>query len=316
MAESVSREVLRRVRKLAQLPREARESQFGVSVTRLTVLKSLCREPKVATRFVTHIARKTLWRAEHGRDRPSHPKGATARAHRDMMAQALAGMEAWQRRPTEELREELLDLLGRMRAEQDEYKNIAWGAVRIVTDWELLLFEHALRCVLSRPQEAGFWAYQMARDYAERFDSRHGNGLTPRSPPLLQDIADFWVQELGLDAESINAPAKAKPARAEPPAPNKPSRGAAARRKKARFTHRQGQFLAFIHLYHKLHRQGPAELDMVQYFRLTPPSVHDMVVRLEQRGLVTREQGVPRSVRVAIPDEEIPPLEDAAKSPW
>jgi len=31
---------------------------------------------------------------------------------------------------------------------------------------------------------------------------------------------------------------------------------------KARFTYRQGQFLAFIHLYRKLHRRGPAELDM------------------------------------------------------
>ena len=82
------------------------------------------------------------------------------------------------------------------------------------------------------------------------------------------------------------------------------------------FTHRQGQFLAFIHLYRKLHRRGPAELDMVQYFRVTPPSVHGMVVKLEQLGLVTRERGVPRSVRVAIPEEEIPPLEDVAGPPW
>lgn len=27
----------------------------------------------------------------------------------------------------------------------------------------------------------------------------------------------------------------------------------------ATFTHRQGQFLAFIHLYRRLHRQGQAE---------------------------------------------------------
>jgi hypothetical protein len=31
------------------------------------------------------------------------------------------------------------------------------------------------------------------------------------------------------------------------------------------FTHPQGQFLAFIHLYRKLHRQGPAELDLVEF---------------------------------------------------
>jgi hypothetical protein len=32
------------------------------------------------------------------------------------------------------------------------------------------------------------------------------------------------------------------------------------------FTYRQGQFLAFIHLYCRLHRRGPAEIDMVKYF--------------------------------------------------
>jgi Mn-dependent DtxR family transcriptional regulator len=84
----------------------------------------------------------------------------------------------------------------------------------------------------------------------------------------------------------------------------------------ATFTHRQGQFLAFIHLYRRLHRQGPAELDMVQYFRVTPPSAHGMVVKLEELGLVTREPGVPRSVRVAIPESEIPALEEVEGPPW
>jgi repressor LexA len=46
---------------------------------------------------------------------------------------------------------------------------------------------------------------------------------------------------------------------------------------KDRFTPRQGQFLAFIHLYWKLHRQAPAELDLLRYFGLTPPAVHDMI---------------------------------------
>jgi Mn-dependent DtxR family transcriptional regulator len=54
----------------------------------------------------------------------------------------------------------------------------------------------------------------------------------------------------------------------------------------ATFTHRQGQFLAFIHLYRRLHRRGPAELDLVKFFRVTPPSVHGMVVNLEDLGLI------------------------------
>ena len=78
----------------------------------------------------------------------------------------------------------------------------------------------------------------------------------------------------------------------------------------AHFTSKQGQYLAYIHLYRKLHRRGPAEADLVQYFRVSPPSVHQMIVKLEQAGLITRESGVPRSARVAIAVGEIPDLED------
>jgi len=48
------------------------------------------------------------------------------------------------------------------------------------------------------------------------------------------------------------------------------------------FTPKQGQYLAYIHLYTRLHRRPPAETDMQQYFRVGPPSVHQMVVTLER----------------------------------
>jgi Mn-dependent DtxR family transcriptional regulator len=51
------------------------------------------------------------------------------------------------------------------------------------------------------------------------------------------------------------------------------------------FTPKQGQYLAFIHLYTRLHRRPPAEVDMQEYFRVSPPSVHQMVRSLETAGL-------------------------------
>jgi hypothetical protein len=41
-----------------------------------------------------------------------------------------------------------------------------------------------------------------------------------------------------------------------------------------------------------------------------------MVVKLEELGLITREPGVARSVRVTIPVAEIPPLEDVEGPVW
>jgi repressor LexA len=78
---------------------------------------------------------------------------------------------------------------------------------------------------------------------------------------------------------------------------------------KKRYTANQGQYLAFIFYYTKMHGRAPAELDMQRYFNVTPPSVHDMVLRLEANGFIERVPGQGRSIRLLIPREELPDLE-------
>ena len=63
------------------------------------------------------------------------------------------------------------------------------------------------------------------------------------------------------------------------------------------YTEKQGQYLAFIHAYTRLHRRPPAEADMLRFFEVTPPSVHRMVVELEKKGLIRRQPGRARTAR-------------------
>ncbi|MCH9035018.1 MAG: MarR family transcriptional regulator [Planctomycetes bacterium] len=79
--------------------------------------------------------------------------------------------------------------------------------------------------------------------------------------------------------------------------------------KKPKYTPRQGQFLAFIHYYAKLNGCPPAEEDMARYFRITPPSAHQMVVTLEQFGLIERVPGQARSIQLLLAREDLPDLE-------
>lgn len=74
------------------------------------------------------------------------------------------------------------------------------------------------------------------------------------------------------------------------------------------FTRRQGQYLAFIDSYVRLRGVAPAEADMQAYFRVAPPSVHQMVVTLERRGLISRVPGQARSIRVLVSRDMLPPL--------
>ncbi len=75
------------------------------------------------------------------------------------------------------------------------------------------------------------------------------------------------------------------------------------------FTPKQGQYLAFIYYYTKIHGQAPAEADMAPYFRVSPPTVHQMVLTLERAGLISRIPGVARSIRLRVGKDDIPPLD-------
>ena len=77
----------------------------------------------------------------------------------------------------------------------------------------------------------------------------------------------------------------------------------------ASFTKLQGQYLAFIAMYTKVQGLPPAEADMQRHFKVTPPTVHQMVLTLEKRGLITRVPGQARSLRVVIPPDQVPQLE-------
>jgi len=74
------------------------------------------------------------------------------------------------------------------------------------------------------------------------------------------------------------------------------------------YTDKQGQYLAFIHLYTKLNRRAPAQADIQRYFEVTPPTVHNMIVQLERKGLVSRIPRTPRSIRVLLPPDQLPDL--------
>ena len=79
-----------------------------------------------------------------------------------------------------------------------------------------------------------------------------------------------------------------------------------------KFTAAQGQYLAFIYAYATIHRQAPAEADLRRFFRVTAPSVHRMVLELEQRGLIRRVPRTARSIELLVPPEELPILRDVA----
>ncbi len=183
----VPRAVVEKVRKFAEIAEALRRGE-RFEITRLTSLKGLCKDPGAARSFAMFLA-------VHARKKALEKK--VPERVEQLMARAITEMKSFLDDPNKERRERLYPLLREMEQEQDEYKRISWGMVRIVHSMELVVVENALKSIL-REIEAPTWLYQAARDYAERYDSRHGTGLIPSSAPMVQEIADFWRGYFGL----------------------------------------------------------------------------------------------------------------------
>jgi Mn-dependent DtxR family transcriptional regulator len=74
------------------------------------------------------------------------------------------------------------------------------------------------------------------------------------------------------------------------------------------FTAKQGQYLAFIYGYTRLMGRPPAEADIQRHFKVTPPTVHQMMVTLERKSLIRRKPGVARSIELLVSPESLPVL--------
>ncbi|UWM84808.1 hypothetical protein N2A41_28785 (plasmid) [Rhizobium sp. SRDI969] len=61
--------------------------------------------------------------------------------------------------------------------------------------------------------------------------------------------------------------------------------------------------MPFEHIwaYSQINGRAPAEADFQRYFKVTPPSVHQMLGTLEKIGLIQKQPGVARSIQLLVP---------------
>src|SRR5271157_1284018 len=187
MHQSPSPQIVKKVMKLSEIAEALRQGK-DFPVTRLTTIKSLCAEPEAAAAFALFLAQRiqSKMREEQSPER-----------YRELVDRAVKELKPYLTDPTEERKGRLSSLCREMEAEQNEYKKIGWDMVRMLRSRDLVVVEESLKSVL-KGYEAAIWAYQAAKDYAERYDARHGSGLIPSSAPMVEEIAEFWREYYGI----------------------------------------------------------------------------------------------------------------------
>ena len=190
MKEQASKPVVAKLKKLSRLARELRAGEH-FQITRLTVLKGWCEDPDAAGRFALCLAERSKYR--------------TTKKYKPLIANALRHLKKHLANRDRQASEPLRQALRELKDSQNETRNTRWGRVRTIHCRKALLAEHALRCVAG-PQQSAYWAYQAARQYAERYSPRYGTGLIPESAAAVEDIIAFWARDhFGKDAKKVLA---------------------------------------------------------------------------------------------------------------
>ena len=169
----------KKLRTLAQIAAKLQEGDH-FEVTRLTALKGFCADPEAAAKFALHLAKLTEAKAK-----------PTKQEYERLIAEGVKVMTRHLRKPTEQTKARLEELLAQAKQTQSKIEHQRWADVRLVECWDLLIVETAMECIL-QPWNSSAIGYQLARKYAEKFDSRYGSGLNQKSAPMVEEIAEFW----------------------------------------------------------------------------------------------------------------------------
>jgi hypothetical protein len=180
-----------RIDKLAVVARvlsEGGERYF--SITKLTSLKSLCKEPETANQFVFFLAQRTQTKMETT-PRSDYVSVFDWNLYQTLVTEAVTAMSHYLKDPGSQNLQALQKLQSRISRTQNEYRQVGWNTVRTVHSREVLLVEYALECMIS-PEMAPDYVYRVGREYTERYDPSYGTGLIPASASMLEDIVQFW----------------------------------------------------------------------------------------------------------------------------
>lgn len=185
----------KKIRVLESIINELSDGQC-FSITRLTRIKSLCKNPTVAAQFAVYLAQKT-YQKSLSKSIPINLEKAEWETHNELVKTVVTFLEGYIKRPSEQKNKKLWNFLNQLESINNKYQKIGWNDVRIVRNYGVLIVEEALYCLL-RPKEASFWAYQVTSDYVRHHNSYSGTDLGSDSVTSLKEIVDFWHNFYGI----------------------------------------------------------------------------------------------------------------------
>jgi hypothetical protein len=192
ISNPLSRENIRRVKKLEDALEDLRQGNSNYySITKLTSMKSLCRDEDYRKQYCVYLASLVMDNAR------IHAEKDNVEKINRLIQEAYFVIENVVKDGSNSNMGVAKATLSRLKDFQDQYKRVKWTTVRIINSTELLILENILQCLLSQTDIAASYAYDATRNYVEKYNPHYGTGLIPDSIPMLENIIRFWNRYKG-----------------------------------------------------------------------------------------------------------------------
>jgi hypothetical protein len=189
ISKRLSPENIRRVQRLEDALEDLRDGNSRYfSITKLTSIKSLCKDDYFRKEYCVYLATLVLNKSKAlaGKDGAERIIELIQSAHRIIIniANDSSNKNVVAAR----------EILSQLRGFQDQYIRVKWSTVRIINDKDILILEDILQSLLTQTDNAASYAYDATRTYVEKYDPLHGTGLVVESIPMLEKIVYFWKE--------------------------------------------------------------------------------------------------------------------------
>jgi len=186
------REIKKRVDKLKKLEEELKNlsNRWAIDITRLTIIKYLCRDPLAMIAYAYFLANKISPLIEY--KEKEVPLKKIVEESIALMKKILDKSFQQEQLLFEETdKKQLWNLCYQLQRSQNTVEKRGWNHIRVITNWRIMMIEQTLECFIhhENPKKG----YELSKYYTEKYDSSYGTGLIPKSLEYLQDVVHFWV---------------------------------------------------------------------------------------------------------------------------
>ena len=116
----VQANITKKIKKLSTIAQDLRNGK-SFNITRLTTIKSLCKDPETASHFVLYIAKLTIEKMEE--KEPNYLSSKRWITHKKLVEKAIQAMENYLRSKEPKENEELKKICRGLRELQSKYEN-------------------------------------------------------------------------------------------------------------------------------------------------------------------------------------------------